>query len=130
MNRVDTANILDLISEYNLRQYGADDITTWHDAIGHLNRNVAQEAVTIHHKTSAERITPEHLLEIAEHIHGRQPTQQPMRRARMLAYQVNAAMNYPCPHCGAEPGETCTSKSGQEAFAPCVARLTGKGIAA
>lgn len=126
MNRIDTTQILELIAQYDMREITADDITQWHFDIGHLDRAVADEAVRIHHKTNSARIGPEDVLEIAEQIHTRRDTQPRMRRARLGAYQVNAAMNYPCPHCGAEPGETCTSKSGQEAFAPCVARLTGK----
>jgi len=130
MNRIDTTQILELIAEYDLREITPADITQWHDDIGHLDKAVAEEAVNIHHKTNSYQITPEDILEIAEQIHTRHNIQPKMRRARLGAYQVNAALNYHCEHCGAEPGETCTSKSGQEAFAPCVSRLTGKTAAA
>ncbi|WP_063023715.1 hypothetical protein [Nocardia niwae] len=130
MNRVDTTHILELVAEYDNREIHADLISEWHHAIGHLAKTVAIEAVNIHHKTSAYRITPNALLEIAEQIQQRPTSQRPMRRAIMLAYQVNGAINYPCDTCGAKPGDTCTAKTGQEAHCPCVSRLTGKTIAA
>ncbi|TDP29891.1 hypothetical protein [Nocardia ignorata] len=131
MNRVDTAAILEEIAAYDQRDITADTITHWHDTIGHLPKDVASEAVSIHHKTSSFRITPEQLLDIATHITTRQ-TSAPhrKRRAVMLAYQVNGAINDHCPNCDAQPGHTCTAATGEEAHAPCIARLVGKTTAA
>ncbi|MFC4128955.1 hypothetical protein [Nocardia rhizosphaerae] len=131
MNRADTAAILDEIAAYDQRPINADTISHWHNTIGHLNRNTASEAVAIHHKTNAYRITPEAVLDIAAHIATRTTSApQPKRRAVLAAYQVNAALSYPCPTCNAEPGHTCTSATGEEAHCPCVARLIGREIAA
>lgn len=131
MNRVDTTAILEEIAYYDQREINADVISHWHEHIGHLTKAVASEAVAIHQKTSSERITPEHVNAIAAQIVERKPTQRPMRRAVMTAYTVTGAINDPCPNCEAQPGETCTNKAtGQEAHAPCLARLIGKTIAA
>ncbi|MFF4026896.1 hypothetical protein ACFYY5_29010 [Nocardia elegans] len=130
MNRADTTHVLDRITQYDARPVTGDHISEWHYQIGHLDRAVALEAVAIHHKVSTEPITPQHVLDLAEQIAQRVTTQRPMRRAVMTTYTLTGAINEPCPHCGAQPGETCTSASGHEAFAPCVARLLGKKTAA
>lgn len=130
MNRADTGRVLDRVAEYDAREITADLVTEWHYWIAHLDRAVALEAVQIHHKIAAEPITPQHVIDLAGQIAQRIPTQKPMRRAVMAAYNVNGAINYSCPTCGAQPDETCTSKTGHEAFAPCAARLIGKTAAA
>lgn len=137
MNRVDTVHIVEAIEQYEALADSRETvpvtpetISAWHYQIGHLDRNIAEEAIAIHHKTNPDPIQPEHIREIAEHIQNRAETAPRMRRARMGAYTVTGALNDPCEHCGAEAGETCTSQSGQEAFAPCVTRLVGKTKAA
>lgn len=130
MNRVDTAHTLETLREHDYREITPEDISEWHYAIGHLSRAVALEAVAIHTKTSPEYATPQHILAIANQIAERQPAQRPMRRAVMTTYTLTGAINDPCETCGAAPGETCTSASGQEAFCPCVSRLVGKTTAA
>lgn len=130
MNRVDTVHILETVTQYTLQETTPELISDWHYQIGHLDKAVAAEAVNIHHKTSAETITPQHVLDLATQIATRNPSQQRMRRARMGAYTTTGALNDPCDNCGAAPGETCTSKSGHEAFSPCVTRLVGKRQAA
>ncbi|MFE3052262.1 hypothetical protein [Nocardia sp. NPDC059239] len=125
MNRADTGRVLAAIAEYDRREINADVIKYWHDAIGHLDVAVALEAVAIHLKTSPWAITPAAVIDLAGQIATRTTTQRPMRRAVGQAYQIAGAINYPCPHCGADAGHYCTSATGQEAFAPCISRLTG-----
>ncbi|WP_280412651.1 hypothetical protein [Nocardia asiatica] len=129
MNRADTTQVLELVAGYDCREITADLISEWHTAIGHLDRAVAEEAVHIHHKTAGFRITPEAVLDVAAQIHERKPgRQRPMRRARMGAYNATGALNYPCERCGAQAGETCTNKDGQETAAPCITRLLGRPV--
>ncbi|MET8430069.1 hypothetical protein [Nocardia sp. NPDC004860] len=125
MNRADTGRVLAAIAEYDHREINADVITHWHEHIGHLDTKTALEAVAIHHKTSTWRITPAAVIDLANQIATRTTAQRPMRRAVGPAYQIAGAINYPCPHCGADAGHYCTSATGQEAFAPCISRLTG-----
>ncbi|MFE2994194.1 hypothetical protein ACFXG4_04170 [Nocardia sp. NPDC059246] len=124
MNRADIGRVLGAIAEYDHREINADVIKYWDDAIGHLDVAVALEAVAIHLKTSPWAITTAAVIDLANQMATRATTQRPMRRAVKAAYQVNGAINYQCPNCGAEPGTTC-HPHGQEAHAPCVLRTTG-----
>ncbi|MFE5290435.1 hypothetical protein ACFRAQ_36275 [Nocardia sp. NPDC056611] len=125
MNRADTHRVLTAVAEYDQRAIDADTITQWHTAIGHLDTAVALEAVSIHHKTSTWAITPAAVIDLANQIATRTTTQRPARRAVGPAYQIGGALNYDCAHCGAPAGNYCISATGQEAFAPCVIRITG-----
>ncbi|WP_280195930.1 hypothetical protein [Nocardia farcinica] len=128
MNRVDTASILDLISQYDQREIDADTITHWHQHISHLDRATVEEAIHIHHKTSAYRVTPEAVLDITQQIQTRTATPPaPKRRARMTTYTITGAINDHCPDCGAQPGHTCT-RHGHETAMPCISRLLGRPV--
>jgi hypothetical protein len=131
MNRAETNQVLDYVTEFDQREIDADMISDWHYKIGHLDRTVALEAVAIHHKVNTWAIRPEDVLDLTQQMADRNVTQQPMRRASTLAYQTAGALNYDCPRCKAEAGTTCTNPvTGQEAHAPCLARTVGKQAAA
>lgn len=68
MNRNDVADVLTAISAYDQRTVGEPDIIAWHAAIGDLPKDVAIEAVAMHHKISAERIKPFHVNELVRNI--------------------------------------------------------------
>jgi hypothetical protein len=131
MNRAETQQILDLVAEYDQRETSGDMIATWHHQIGHLDKTTAEEAVAIHHKVNTHAIMPKDVIDLAEQIGTRTSTQHPMRRASMAAYQTAGALNYDCPRCGEPAGDPCKNPvTGQEAHAPCLARITGKTVAA
>jgi hypothetical protein len=131
MNRSDTAQVLDRIAEYDNREITSEQISEWHYDIGHLDRDVAFEAVAIHHKVSTEPITPAHVLDLAQQMAQRKRTQQPMRRAVMGAYNVTGALNDPCPRCEAPAGQPCVHPGTQnQTHTPCIVRLLGKKTAA
>lgn len=131
MNRFDTAEILYVVAEHDLREVTNTLIDEWHDAIGRLPKSAAVEAVNIHHKTSSETITPAHVLDIAADIAQRKPSQRSTRRASRAAYTALGALTVHCPRCKAEPGEPCINPiTEREAHAPCLVRLVGEGIPA
>ncbi len=131
MNRAETQQILDLVAEYDQREISGDMVANWHHQIGHLDKTVALEAVAIHHKVNTHAIMPKDVIDLAEQIGTRSTTQHPMRRASMAAYQTAGALNYDCPRCGAVAGDTCINPATRkEAHSPCLARITGKTIAA
>lgn len=68
MNTLETADILTAIAAYDLRTIGEADVHAWHAAIGELPKPLALEAVVVHHKTSAERCKPAHVIGIAKTI--------------------------------------------------------------
>lgn len=132
MNRFDTAEILYVVAEHDLREVTDHTISEWHQAIGHLPKAAALEAVTIHHKTNPEPITPTHVLAIAADIAQRKPSHRPGgSRAVMTAYTLTGALNRHCDRCHAEPGETCTNPiTGRDAHSPCLVRIPEQKIPA
>lgn len=68
MNETDTLDVLTSIAAYDLRTIGESDVIAWHLAIGELPKDLALEAVVIHHKTSTERIKPANVLGVAKSI--------------------------------------------------------------
>lgn len=132
MNRFDVQEILETVRDLDAREITADSITEWHEQIGHLPKPAAQEAVHIHHKTSSERITPQHVLALAAGIAERKPNQRPGRsRVVTQAYTLSGALSNHCPRCKAEPGEYCTNPvTGDVAHAPCLARFAEQKVPA
>jgi hypothetical protein len=129
MNRAEITRLLELVQQYDQREVTADHITSWLRLLGNLSFKVAEEAVHIHHKTNAFAIDAAVVLEIAAQIEARTVSAaQPVRRARMGAYNVTGALNYACERCKAEVGQTCTNKDGEETASPCVTRLVGRPI--
>lgn len=68
MTKSDTLDVLTAIAAYDLRTVGESDVTAWHLAINDLPKDLALEAVVIHHKTSTERIKPANVIGIAKSI--------------------------------------------------------------
>lgn len=68
MNQSETVDVLTAIAAYDLRTVGESDVVAWHAAIGELDKPLALEAVIVHHKTSADRCKPAHVLGIAKSI--------------------------------------------------------------
>lgn len=68
MSKSDTLDVLTAIAAYDLRTVGEADVTAWHLAIHDLPKDLALEAVVIHHKTSTERIKPANVIGVAKSI--------------------------------------------------------------
>lgn len=68
MNRNEVADVLSAISAYDRRTIGDPDVIAWHAAIGDLPKDLALDAVVIHHKTSSEFMKPSHLNTLARDI--------------------------------------------------------------
>lgn len=68
MSKTDTLDVLTAIAAYDLRTIGEADVTAWHLAINELPKDLALEAVVIHHKVSTDRIKPANVLGIAKSI--------------------------------------------------------------
>lgn len=148
MNPADTIDVLSAIAAYDQRTIGRTDAEAWHHAIGHLDRDLALEAVVIHHKTSTERCKPAHVNGIARGIQRtrveaentrqvlndtRPPGQPPALDGTGLnttgqpiqaAYEINDVTDHPCRTCQAAPEELCLHPDGRTMRIPHVARLT------
>lgn len=155
MNRNDVIDLLSAISGFDQRTIGEDDITAWTLVVGDLNRAEALEAVVIHHKVSAERIKPFHVVQLAKQMRAdrlaragrlereRRDAERDQRlglpavassgvpstvRAVRAAYEVNGALGRDCPHpkCGRPAGRPCVNPvTGLDRKAPCSVRLSG-----
>lgn len=64
----ETIDVLTAIASYDLRTVGQSDVTAWHAAIGDLPKQLALEAVVIHHKTTTDRIKPAHVAQLSRSI--------------------------------------------------------------
>ena len=148
MNPEDTIDVLSAIAAYDQRTIGRTDAEAWHHAIGHLDRDLALEAVIIHHKTSTERCKPAHVNGIARGIQRtrveaentrqvlndtRPPGHPPaldgtglntVGRPIDAAYEINDAVHLACRTCDAQPGQYCEHPDGRTMRIPHVARLT------
>ena len=135
MTPLETADILTAIASFDLRTVGEADIVAWHAVIGDLQKELALEAVVVHHKTNSERIKPAHLIGIAKQIRRERAerlvagldTEAPIPTIGQPvwpAYEVNDAITRKCPHCGAEPNDACIDPDQQRPTRiPCLARL-------
>lgn len=65
MNRNQTADLLSAIAAFDQRTVGETDVEAWFAALGRMKFADAIAAVIEHHKTSADRIKPFHVLDIA-----------------------------------------------------------------
>lgn len=152
MNQLETADVLTAIASYDLRTIGESDVIAWHAAIGELSKDLALEAVVIHHKTNTDRVKPAHILGIARTILRDRETRanaadihdQNSRHAIGAsysglpinvegqpvwpAYDVNDAITRTCPRCHAEPNCACVTARGTAQRIPCLARMTNKTI--
>lgn len=154
MNANETIDVLSAIAAYDQRTIGKADVEAWHLAIGDLDRELATEAVVIHHKTSTERCKPAHVRSIAG---GIRRTRVELENARRVAedtrppalmngsgyhlnadgapvedaYDVNGAGNLPCRTCHAHPGQWCENPhTGNPAKIPHLSRLKAAHVAA
>ncbi|MEV6219832.1 hypothetical protein [Nocardia sp. NPDC051833] len=128
MNRFDIVAILEETG------IGATETATrhWGDTIGHLDPDLAREALHIHQRANAFLPSASEILDIANDIQARNnPAPTPTRsRAVMPSYTLTGAINEDCPTCEAPAGHTCIAATGLEARIPCVSRLTRKAAAA
>lgn len=150
----DTIDVLSAIAAYDQRTIGKADVEAWHMALADLDRDLAMEAVVIHHKTSTERCKPAHVRSIAGGIRRRRVEAEHARRVAddtrppalmhgsgfdlnadghpvRDAYAVDGAINLPCPKCQAQPGHWCLNRdTGSPTRMPHIARLKAAHIAA
>ncbi|MGW4633672.1 hypothetical protein [Nocardia sp. NPDC004415] len=65
MKKNDVARLLAIMASFDQRTVGESDILAWYSAVGTLHYPAAQAAVIEHYRTSADRIRPVHVLDIA-----------------------------------------------------------------
>ncbi|MFI1914544.1 hypothetical protein [Nocardia sp. NPDC020380] len=65
MTRNDVVNLLTMIASFDQRTVGESDVAPWFAALCHLPYGAARDAVLVHHQTSAERIKPVHVIDLA-----------------------------------------------------------------
>ena len=154
MNAADTIDVLSAIAAYDQRTIGRADAEAWHLAIGDLDRDLALEAVVIHHKTSTERCKPAHVRAAANGIRRTRAEAAHARRVAadtrppalvhgdgsglnadgtpvQAAYEIDGAGHLPCPTCHAKPGEWCeNTRTGNSKKIPHASRLTAAWNAA
>lgn len=146
--------ILQLCQSYDMRNIDGIMKNSWLHAaqIARWDRDQAAEAVRIHFSTSTERIMPGHVTAIIKTFKPTQPSMNELRSNgtvsdrpaltapdRQLggleiggadgppapkAYEVNGAVERPCPTCGAEDYAPCINPgTGSMRKIPCLARL-------
>lgn len=87
MNQSETVDVLTAIAAYDLRTVGESDVIAWHAAIGELDKDLALEAVVVHHKTSADRVKPAHVIGIAKGLRRERAERENADTARRSAYE-------------------------------------------
>lgn len=130
MNALEAEQLLERVADREARDYSAGEVWQWQGELARLNSDAAHEALRIHWATSAERVTPQHLLDIArEMLAPRLAVVGKRGRAVMPAYSVAGAINEPCERCHAEPGEPCLNPDGTERKIPDWVRIKAGKVA-
>jgi hypothetical protein len=92
VNMSETVDLLSTVAAYDQRTVGKTDAVAWHHIVRDLDAALAFEAVVIHHKTSAERIKPAHVVALVKQMRQdramREDEQQRAERAAANAARL------------------------------------------
>ena len=87
MQESETAKILAKAALIDNRHIDRETVKAWHEIIGHLEFDVALEALTIHRRNSTEYLMPAHIIAGLGRV----------KEQRAIAANKNRALNPPMP---------------------------------
>ena len=68
VNLDETAKLLTVIAAYDNRNVTRETVVVWHQALGHLTLDVAQQAVVLHFKESTAYLMPGHVHALGKRV--------------------------------------------------------------
>ena len=80
MDLDETAKLLTVIAAYDNRNVQRETVIVWHQAVGHLDLTVAQQAVALHFKESTAYLMPGHVNAAARRVQDELDRQQRLSR--------------------------------------------------
>jgi hypothetical protein len=80
MDLDETAKLLTVIAAYDNRNVQRETVIVWHQAVGHLQLTVAQQAVALHFKESTAYLMPGHVNAAARRVQDELDRQQRLSR--------------------------------------------------
>lgn len=80
MDLDETAKLLTVIAAYDNRNVQRETVIVWHQAVGHLNLTIAQQAVALHFKESTAYLMPGHVNAAARRVQDELDRQQRLSR--------------------------------------------------
>lgn len=80
MDLDETAKLLTVIAAYDNRNVQRETVIVWHQAVGHLQLTVAQQAVALHFKESTAYLMPGHVNAAARRVQDEFDRQQRLSR--------------------------------------------------
>ncbi len=90
MNLQETGTLLAKTAAYDNRTIGQGNVLAWHEALGDLHLNDCLQAVTLHHRSSAEYLMPVHIRRLAAEVR-RERQERELVVERRLELQAAAA---------------------------------------
>lgn len=68
MNKVECSELLTLASVVDSRIVATETVNVWHEAIGHVDYDVAKAALTLHRQESTEYLMPAHIIRLSYRV--------------------------------------------------------------
>lgn len=68
MNLAECSELLTIASVIDSRTVARETVTVWHQAIGHIDLDVAMAALNLHRQESTEYLQPAHIIRLAYRV--------------------------------------------------------------
>lgn len=131
MNRNDVIDVLTAVAAGTRRTVGNADVEIWGSVIGHLDKQLALEAVAIHFREApGVWLEPGHVIANARAIVRDRQQRAPLQLGPKVqrgpveaAYEAVGALRVDCPACEVIAGNFCVRADGSQRRMPCPSRI-------
>jgi hypothetical protein len=131
MTRNELIDVLSVIAAATRRTVGETDVEIWGSVIGHLDKDLALEAVAMHiREKPGVWLEPGHVVANARGILRDRAARSPLQLGPKVqegpvkaAYDAVGALSVDCPACEAPAGEFCVGGKGKPRRMPCPKRI-------
>ena len=131
MTRNELIDVLSVIAAATRRTVGETDVEIWGSVIGHLDKDLALEAVAMHiREKPGVWLEPGHVVANARSILRDRQQRSPLQLGPKVqegpvkaAYDAVGALSADCPACEAPAGEFCVGGKGKPRRMPCPKRI-------
>ena len=131
MTRNELIDVLSVIAAATRRTVGETDVEIWGSVIGHLDKDLALEAVAMHiREKPGVWLEPGHVVANARGILRDRAARSPLQLGPKVqegpvkaAYDAVGALSADCPACEAPAGEFCVGGKGKPRRMPCPKRI-------